>query len=158
VATTDTAVRGRTPTKNALIAYLNALALAEPIQAKLWRVSGITMTQLAVLRRLRQGAEPMGRLGIEVGLAPASISRLVDRLEKGGLVARSRDGSDRRRVDVRLTSHGEKVLGEIHVFKGSNVHQAIESMTDEERGTLVAGLDRFVELARSFSVDEDESA
>lgn len=158
MSTIEAGVRARATTKAALIAYLNALALAEPIQAKLWRVSAITMTQLAVLRRLRQGAEPMGRLGTEVGLAPASISRLVDRLEKRGLVARSRDGSDRRRVDVRLTSHGEKVLGETHVFKGSNVHQAVESMTDDERGVLIAGLDRFVELARSFSVDEDEPA
>ncbi len=158
MATSEAGVRARAATKTALIAYLNALALAEPIQAKLWRVSGITMTQLAVLRRLRQGPEPMGRLGTEVGLAPASITRLVDSLERGGLVARSRDGADRRRVDVRLTSHGEKVLGEMHVFKGTNVHQAIESMTDEERGVLIAGLDRFVQLARGFGAVEDEPA
>ena len=98
----------------------------------------------------------MGRLGTEVGLAPASITRLVDRLERRGLVARSRDISDRRRVDVRLTAHGERMLGETQVFKGSNVHRAVESMTDEERGVLIAGLERFVELARSFNVDDEE--
>lgn len=143
-------------TKAAILAVLDAITLAEPIQAKLWQVSRITMTQLSVLRRLRGGPQTVGRLGAEVGLAPASVTRLVDRLEKRGLVARSRDVEDRRRVDVRLTSHGERVLGESRVFKGSDMHLAVEAMTSEERRLMTGGLRRFVELARQFAARERE--
>jgi DNA-binding MarR family transcriptional regulator len=109
-----------------------------------------------VLRQLRGGPQTVGRLGADVGLSPASVTRLVDRLEKRGLVARSRDAEDRRRVDVRLTSHGERVLGESKVFKGSDVHLAIESMTAEERRLMTSSLGRFVELARGFAAAREE--
>ena len=144
-------------TKAALLAVLDAITLTEPIQAKLWQVSRITMTQLSVLRQLRNGPQTVGRLGAEVGLSPASVTRLVDRLEKRGLVARSRDAEDRRRVDVRLTSYGERVLGESKVFRGSDVHLAVEAMTSEERRRMTRALVRFVELARGFAARDEES-
>lgn len=143
-------------TRAALLAVLDAITLAEPIQARLWQVSRITMTQLSVMRQLRSGPETVGRLGAEVGLSPASVTRLVDRLEKRALVARSRDAEDRRRVDVRLTAYGERVLGESKVFKGSHVHLAVEAMTSEERRRMTRGLERFVELARGFAASDEE--
>jgi DNA-binding MarR family transcriptional regulator len=143
-------------TKAAILAVIDAMTLTEPIQAKLWQVSGITMAQLSVLRQLRNGPETVGKLGAEVGLSPASVTRLVDRLEKRGLVARSRDAEDRRRVDVRLTSQGERVLGESKVFKGSDVHLAVEAMTSDERRAMTASLSRFVELARGFAAAKEE--
>ena len=139
-----------------MLAVLDAITLAEPIQARLWQVSRITMTQLAVLRQLRAGPAAVGRLGAEVGLSPASVTRLVDRLEKRGLVARSRDAEDRRRVDVRLTSQGERVLGESKVFKGSDVHLAVEAMTSEDRRRMTRGLEKLVELARGFAARDEE--
>lgn len=145
-------------TKAALLAVLDAITLAEPIQAKLWQVSRITMTQLSVLRQLRNGPQTVGRLGAEVGLSPASVTRLVDRLERRGLVARSRDADDRRRVDVRLTAYGERVLGESKVFKGSDVHLAVEAMSSEDRRRMTRGLERFVELARGFAARDEERA
>ena len=153
---TITSSRAAAPsdTKAAILAVLDAITLAEPIEAKLWQVSGITLTQLSVLRQLRGGPQTVGRLGAEVGLAPASVTRLVDRLEKRGLVARSRDPEDRRRVDVRLTSQGERVLGESKVFKGSDMHLAVEAMSPEERRLMTGGLQRLVELARGFAARE----
>ncbi|SDT56939.1 DNA-binding transcriptional regulator, MarR family [Paenibacillaceae bacterium GAS479] len=38
---------------------------------------------------------------------PAAITTLLDRMEKGGLIERSRDSSDRRIVWVTVTEHGE---------------------------------------------------
>ncbi|OXM16548.1 MarR family winged helix-turn-helix transcriptional regulator [Paenibacillus herberti] len=38
---------------------------------------------------------------------PAAITTLLDRMEKGGLIERSRDSSDRRIVWVTVTDHGE---------------------------------------------------
>jgi DNA-binding MarR family transcriptional regulator len=157
VATTTSApASSSAETKAAILAVLDAITLAEPVQAKLWSVSGITMAQLSVLRRLRNGPQTVGHLGAEVGLSPASVTRLVDRLEKRALVARSRDVEDRRRVDVRLTAQGERLLGESKVFKGSDVHLAIEAMSSEERRAMTSSLARFAELARGFAAAKDE--
>jgi len=70
--------------------------------------------------------------------------------------ARSRDMEDRRRVDVRLTSHGERVLGESKVFKDSDLHLAVEAMTGDERRAMTSSLSRFVELARGFAAAREE--
>src|SRR5260370_949837 len=55
-----------------MLAYLDALTLAEPIQAKLWQLAQLTLTQVSVLRRLRAGSQTAGKLGQAVGLSPAS--------------------------------------------------------------------------------------
>jgi len=146
----------QTEIKAALLSYFDALTLAEPIQAKLWSTAEVTLTQLLVLRTLRAGPVTIGRLGAEVGMSPASVTRLVDRLEKRDLVARSRDTSDRRRVDVQLTAAGERMLGETRVFKGSDMHRAVEAMTSQERRAMTSGLARFVELARGFAAKDEE--
>lgn len=137
--------------KEALRAYLDALALAEPIQARLWQEAELTLTQVVVLRELRQGARTAGRLGLEVGLSPTSVTRLVDRLERRGLVSRRRDSEDRRCVHVHLEPAGDKLLSEIRILRGSDLHRAVESMSSEERQTLTAGLRRLVELTREHA-------
>jgi DNA-binding MarR family transcriptional regulator len=137
-------------TKEALIAYLGAIALAEPIQARLWQEAEITLTQLSVLRVLREAPQTSGRLGIEAELSPTSVTRIVDRLERRGLVSRRREGDDRRYVEIHLEPAGERLLGKLKILRGSDLHQAVEAMTSEERRRMTASLRRLVELARSI--------
>ena len=141
--------------KATLLAYLDALALAEPIQARLWQLAEITLTQVQVLRALREGPLALGRLGHANGLSATSVTRLVDRLERRGLVSRRRESEDRRLVQVHLAPEGERLLGEIKVMRGSNLHQAVDAMTGEERRQLTAGLKRLVELARGAGVRDE---
>ena len=117
---------GEPTTRDALLAYIDATTLAEPIQARLWQDAEITLTQLAVLRELRHGSHSAGRLGERVGLSPTSMTRLVDRLEARGLVKRRRHDDDRRRVEIELEPSGETLLGAIRVFKGTPLHDAID--------------------------------
>ena len=135
-------------TKNTQLAYLDALALAEPIQNRLWQLAEITLTQVQVLRGLRDGPQTLGRLGAANGLSPTSMTRIVDRLERRGLVSRRRESEDRRLVQVHLEPAGERLLGEIRVVKGSDIHRAVEAMTSEERQRLTVSLRRLVQLAR----------
>lgn len=151
-----TAVSGATAseTRAALLAYVDALTLAEPIQARLWQLAQLTLTQLSVLRELRNGAQTAGRLGEATGLSPTSITRLVDRLEGRGLVSRRRTSEDRRCVQVHLEPAGERLLGETRVLRGSALYTAVESMEPHERLQLTAGLRRLVELARAVEPPE----
>jgi len=149
-------VAAQDQTRETLRAYLDALTLAEPIQARLWHLAQITLTQLSVLRELRSGPQTTGMLGRAVGLSPTSVTRLVDRLERRALVARRRGDGDRRCVEVRLEPAGERLLGEIKVLRGSDLHRAVESMTNDERRRLTVGLRRLVELTRGMAAQMAE--
>lgn len=147
--------RAHPDTRAALLAYLDALALAEPLQERLWQEANLTLTQVTVMRFLREGSRTAGRLAELAGLSAASTSRLVDRLERRGLVSRRRDDEDRRLVEVCLTPEGERTLGESKVFRGSDLHLAVEAMTVEDRRRLTASLTRLVELTRSIALKRE---
>lgn len=151
---TPASTSAQAESRDALIAFLDALILAEPIQAKLWQLGQITLTQISVLRQLRDGPQTVGRLGLSVGLSPASMTRLIDRLERRGLVGRRRESEDRRVVEVHLEPAGERLLGEARVFRGSDLHLAVAAMTGEERKRMTLALRRLVELAREIAGHE----
>jgi len=155
VTTISAPVTAQSETKAALLAYLDALALAEPIQAGLWQLAHLTLTQVSVLRHLRSGPQTAGRLAELAGLSATSVSRLVERLEKRGLVSRSRDAEDRRIVEVQLEPAGERLLGEAKVFRGSDLHHAVEAMSADERRRLTASLTRLVELTRELAIERE---
>jgi DNA-binding MarR family transcriptional regulator len=74
---------------------------------------GLTSTQYNVLRILR-GAGPEGLLCRQIGermIAPdPDITRLLDRLEKRGLILRARDSRDRRAIFTRIMEDGLSLL------------------------------------------------
>ena len=84
-----------------------------------WRLSemlkahGLSPTQYNALRILR-GARDEGRACSEIAERMINrdpdITRLVDRLERRGLVSRSREGRDRRVITTRITSAGLELL------------------------------------------------
>lgn len=80
------------------------------------RGSGLTATQYNVLRILR-GARPHGlpcrELGERMITRDPDVTRLLDRLETRGLVARSRDAKDRRVIFTRITEAGLELLEEL---------------------------------------------
>ena len=76
----------------------------------------LSPTQYNVLRILR-GAEPDGLtckgIGERMIQHDPDITRLMDRLEKRGLVRRERDGKDRRVVITRITQSGLDLLSQL---------------------------------------------
>jgi DNA-binding MarR family transcriptional regulator len=73
----------------------------------------ITQIQYNVLRILR-GAGPEGLCRNEISermiTAAPDMSRLLDRMERDGLITRSRDREDRRQVSSSITRKGEMLL------------------------------------------------
>jgi DNA-binding MarR family transcriptional regulator len=84
-----------------------------------WRLSemlkgfGLSPTQYNALRILR-GAGAEGRSCSEIAERMVNhdpdITRLVDRLERRGLVSRSREGRDRRVITTRISPAGMELL------------------------------------------------
>lgn len=78
--------------------------------------AGLSHTQYNVLRILR-GAVPDGLACREVAermvTRDPDVTRLLDRLEARGLVARTRERQDRRVVTVRITEEGLRLLKDL---------------------------------------------
>ncbi|HKE91884.1 MAG TPA: MarR family transcriptional regulator [Gemmatimonadales bacterium] len=76
----------------------------------------VTLQQFNVLRILR-GARPEGLCTLTIAERmieeTPGITRLIDRLEKKGLVRRVRSEKDRRQVWCRITPAGERVLARL---------------------------------------------
>jgi DNA-binding MarR family transcriptional regulator len=75
----------------------------------------ISPTQYNVLRILRGSADglPCGEIGARMITRDPDITRLLDRMEKRGLISRSRDKEDRRTVLTRITAEGLTVLARL---------------------------------------------
>lgn len=67
---------------------------------------GMSVVQARMLGILRDRTPPISELGARLGLDKSSISGLVDRAEKRGLVERFPSPNDGRAVHVRLTREG----------------------------------------------------
>ena len=68
---------------------------------------GLTQTAVAVLAALDPGDRPSHRdLAARVGISPATLTPVLDRLEETGDVRRERDPTDRRIVHVHRTTTG----------------------------------------------------
>jgi DNA-binding MarR family transcriptional regulator len=73
----------------------------------------LTFARFEVMRLLsfsREGRLPLSVIGQRLMVHPTSVTNAIDRLVAGGLVDRTPDEEDRRRVYASLTSKGQKVL------------------------------------------------
>ena len=100
--------------------FLELLRTTEALSFRLVEVlkqAELSSTQYNVLRILRGAGEGLScsEIGERMITHDPDITRLLDRLEKRRLVARSRDNKDRRLVLTRITPQGMNVLGGLDV-------------------------------------------
>lgn len=74
-------------------------------------VIGVNPTDMQCIQLLQHGPLTAGELARHTGLTTASITTVIDRLERAGFVARTRDPQDRRRVVVEL--HAERAKSDV---------------------------------------------
>jgi DNA-binding MarR family transcriptional regulator len=129
--------RIRPPKVNAQFeAYAAVLKAAEDLQrgfVELLKTHDLSPSQYNVLRVLR-GAGPAGLTCGEVGdrlvRHDPDITRLVDRLERRGLVERTRERADRRVVRTHITKAGLVLLAELDA--------PVDALHDRQLGHLSA--------------------
>lgn len=132
------------PVQEAVLSIKRTAALLDLRMSELMRPFGVTPTQYNVLRILRgAGTDGLPRCQIQGRLvAPvADTTRLLDRLEKTGLVARARDKDDRRIVTSRITPRGlallDKMAAPLKEFEAKEVGQ----VSDARLRSLISVLD-----------------
>jgi DNA-binding MarR family transcriptional regulator len=99
-------------------AFLDLLRTTDALSrkpAELLKTEDLSTNQYNVLRILRGAQEglPCGEIGNRMITRDPDVTRLLDRLEKRSLIARSRQNRDRRMVLARITTHGLKLLARL---------------------------------------------
>ena len=102
----------------------------------------LTFSQYITLRKLSTGTTGVTDLARAADLNPGAMTRLLDKLEAKGLVARVADPADRRAVHIHLIDAGRAIWRDIDQC-GKRVHDAaLAGLSDSERNTLTALLER----------------
>ena len=131
--------------RRVLRAYVRAVALAEPLQRELAARHGISLGDLHAVHVLaRLGEIPISRYGAEVGVPRSTITNLVDRLERAGLVERLPGPTDRRVTLVRLAPAGRKAVEETGLLRQSEVAARLFALDPAAQATLAELLERVV--------------
>jgi DNA-binding MarR family transcriptional regulator len=125
-------------------ALVRSAFLVNAVYAESAREYGITSQQGQLLCVLMVQPYGMGELGSILGLAKSSLTGLVDRTERHGLVRREQDARDLRAVRVALTPRGSKLAEEFYDETCRRVEELPSTLDDTERETLARLLGRVV--------------
>ncbi|MDT7729684.1 MAG: hypothetical protein QOI21_6260 [Actinomycetota bacterium] len=118
--------------------------LVNAVYAESSREYGITSQQGQLLCVLMAQPYGMGELGAMLGLAKSSVTGLVDRTERNGLVRREPDLQDTRAVRVALTPQGSKLAEEFYADTCRRIEKLPAGLSADERDTLASLLGRIV--------------
>lgn len=112
---------------------------------ELMRQFGLTAPQLASLQAIeRLQPVTVGALAKSIHLSQATVPGILTRLERGGLVSRGRNGSDRRTVIVELKENGRAVLESAPSLLQNCFRRELLRLHEWERTQMLATLQRVV--------------
>lgn len=107
----------------------------------------LTGPQLVCVRHLlRHGAMPPGTLARRISLSPATVTGIIDRLERRGLVTRARSTDDKRKVEIALTAAGRELGAQMPPPLHEVFSRRLNALPLEEREQIDHVLARIVEM------------
>ncbi len=144
----NAAERYPTLSPSAASAFLHLLRTGDAVYAVEYdyltrhAISQGRFTVLMLLNRCSTEPSTPAELAEEAGVTRATMTGLVDTLEKDGLVTRAPDPRDRRAVLVKLTAAGRKLLDRVLPGYFAAVTKIMQPLTKAERTQFVALLQK----------------
>ena len=115
---------------------------------------GISTAEAAALGEIRhRGPLSPSMLVRRLGIASASVTALLDRLEAAGLVARGPNPADRRSVLVSLTGRGRAAIDAMFAVFTADIDAAIHQAQPDHVAEFSTTLDRIAEALRARATD-----
>ncbi|MFC1437588.1 MarR family transcriptional regulator [Streptacidiphilus sp. N1-10] len=96
----------------------------------------LSIIQTRLLGVLRDREPTMQQLGRLLGLDKSSISGLVDRAQRRGLVVRTASATDRRSVQVSITEAGRHLVEQASTQFAEQIESAVAPLSGAERRLL----------------------
>ena len=118
------------------------------------RSTGLTLPQLMVMQTLRESLRlTTGELAKEMALTQATVTSILDRLEKKSLIARERGTEDKRKVWVSLTDSGLELMKGAPTTQQDIFVRHFEDMQTWEQSMVVASLERVAFMLNAQHLD-----
>ncbi|MEV0900462.1 MarR family winged helix-turn-helix transcriptional regulator [Actinoplanes sp. NPDC049802] len=125
-------------------ALVRTAFLVNAVYAESAREFGLTPQQGQLLCVLMPRSYAMGELSTILGLAKSSLTGLVDRTERNGLVRRDPDPRDPRGITVALTPRGAELADRFYTETCRRVDVLPAGLTGQERDTVARLLGRVI--------------
>jgi DNA-binding MarR family transcriptional regulator len=131
----------------ALDQFFTAVRRARGRAARETGSKGLTLAQFQLLDAFGERPEwPVGELAEAGGVAPPTATKMLDGLERDGVVERSHSTEDRRRVTIKLTQHGRRLLKLKRETVTAKRRALFDSLTAAERRDAERLLPRLAEV------------
>jgi DNA-binding MarR family transcriptional regulator len=116
------------------------LRLARELRRETEQV-GVTARQATLLWLVKRSPGlSLAELAAEEGISPPALSGHVDRLERAGLLERVRSTEDRRRVGLRLTDDGVKLMRRIRARRTTWLAERMQGLAPAELEAIGAAM------------------
>lgn len=100
---------------------------------------GLNPTEFAVLELLHHtGRQPIQKIGQKILLRSGSMTYVVDKLEKRGLLKRVFCEEDKRVTYMSITTAGKELMTSIFPEHADNIKSIMNSLTSEEQDQAIA--------------------
>ncbi len=122
----------------------------------LWRSLQPRAAKLAGVDECSNGPRTPAELADAAGVTRATMTGLVDTLERDGFVKREPDPDDRRMMSVRLTPAGERFMGDYLPKHFQAIAALMSPLSEAERKTLVRLLSKVQQHAATLNAAKKE--
>ncbi|MDY6890387.1 MAG: MarR family transcriptional regulator [Pseudomonadota bacterium] len=140
--------------QDALVLLRQIIRATDLHDKQLSRLTGLTMPQLMVMQTLRgNGPLTIGMLAKEMNLAQATVTSILDRLERKQLVRRERSHIDKRKVLACPTEAGLELLKSAPATLQDTFVREFEEMHDWEQSMIIASLERVSQILGAHHID-----
>lgn len=131
----------------ALKALRRILRASELGNRQLATVTGLTPSQLLVLQEIgERGEVTPTELSAALQFGQATITNIVDRLERAGLVTRQRGEQDKRRIHLAATPEGERIIELAPDMLQTRFSERFAALPEWEQAMIIAGLGRLTDI------------
>lgn len=137
-----------------LMALRRIMRATDLYSKQLSKTAGLTSPQLLILAAVRDlGDVTIGTVARQVRLSQATVTTILDRLEKRGFVYRERSTVDKRKVHAHLTERGEAVLADAPTPLQQSFIARFQALDDWEQSMIMAALQRVADMMDAGDID-----
>ena len=147
-------LKDHTLTNEVLIALRRIIQAIDLYSRSLVKNHGITGPQLVILEELSKNSEmSVGELAKAISLGQATVTGILDRLEKRSLVIRRKSDDDKRKVLIAPTEECNKMVATTPSPLQETFVTQFEKLQDWEKNMILAVLQRIVAMMDAKSIE-----
>lgn len=139
----------------AVLVALRRVIRATDLHSKhLAKTTGLTAPQILLLQTIRdKGEVTIGEIANDMSLSQATVTTILDRLEKRGLVYRERSKEDKRKVHAHLTDTAIETLKSAPIPLQDQFARQYADLQEWEQTMIISSLQRVAQMMDAQHID-----